>query len=281
LTEDEFNSGLDRYAYTFNNPLRYTDQTATETFADLENMIGAVCSFSADTQVSTQKGPQSISSIEVGDFVLAWNEVDSTLGYYEVTDTFSHADEVLTELIIDGEWIETTPKHPFYVEGKGRTPAGDLQIGDKISQSGDTTGMVRLRWNVLKTLEMYNLTVDTAHTFFVGTGQWLVHNDCSDVWKTIDDGQTLSTDEVLKLGQEFVGDNPINLSSGVYVSSPVSGQDDVFSMLRITDADIAGHGLSPHANFEFVRKVIDPLTARVSYQPIKNLNKHVFFEDAP
>ena len=27
--------------------------------------------------------------------------------------------------------------------------------------------------------EMYNLTVETAHTFFVGEGQWLVHNsDC-------------------------------------------------------------------------------------------------------
>ena len=25
---------------------------------------------------------------------------------------------------------------------------------------------------------MYNLTVDTAHTFFVGDGQWLVHNTC-------------------------------------------------------------------------------------------------------
>jgi hypothetical protein len=25
---------------------------------------------------------------------------------------------------------------------------------------------------------MYNLTVDTAHTFFIGEGQWLVHNKC-------------------------------------------------------------------------------------------------------
>jgi hypothetical protein len=25
---------------------------------------------------------------------------------------------------------------------------------------------------------MYNLTVDTAHTFFVGEGQWLAHNAC-------------------------------------------------------------------------------------------------------
>jgi hypothetical protein len=35
---------------------------------------------------------------------------------------------------------------------------------------------VWLKWNVYKTQEMYNLTVDTAHTFFVGEGQWLVHN---------------------------------------------------------------------------------------------------------
>jgi hypothetical protein len=26
---------------------------------------------------------------------------------------------------------------------------------------------------------MYNLTVDEAHTFFVGEGQWLVHNACN------------------------------------------------------------------------------------------------------
>lgn len=30
---------------------------------------------------------------------------------------------------------------------------------------------------------MYNLTVDTAHTFFVGEGQWLVHNACNPLKK--------------------------------------------------------------------------------------------------
>ena len=29
---------------------------------------------------------------------------------------------------------------------------------------------------------MYNLTVDEAHTFFVGDGQWLVHNNSCDKW---------------------------------------------------------------------------------------------------
>jgi hypothetical protein len=41
-----------------------------------------------------------------------------------------------------------------------------------------TTGIVWLKWNVHKTQEIYNLTVATAHTFFVGDGQWLVHNAC-------------------------------------------------------------------------------------------------------
>lgn len=27
---------------------------------------------------------------------------------------------------------------------------------------------------------MYNLTVHDSHTFYVGVGQWLVHNDCGD-----------------------------------------------------------------------------------------------------
>jgi hypothetical protein len=65
----------------------------------------------------------------------AWNKAGGTLGYYEVSATWSHAD-------------------------------GDYEL-------------VWLKWNVYKTQEMYNLTVDTAHTFFVGEGQWLVHNSCN------------------------------------------------------------------------------------------------------
>ncbi|MBI4760291.1 MAG: AHH domain-containing protein [Chloroflexi bacterium] len=137
------------------------------------------CSFSAETDVATPDGAKDIAAIEIGDYVLAWNEADGTLGYYEVTAVMSHADEVLVELILDGEWIETTPEHPFYVKGKGWTPAEDLRMGDEIRQADGTTGRVWLTWTVYRTQAMYNLTVDTAHTFFVGEGQWLVHNACS------------------------------------------------------------------------------------------------------
>lgn len=126
--------------------------------------------------MSTTEGDVSIATIEEGDRVLAWNETTNETGYYEVTATFSHLDPVLTELIINGEWIETTPEHPFYVEGKGWTPAGDLKFGDQIRQADGTFESVWLKWDIQKYQEMYNLTVDEAHTFFVGEGQWLVHN---------------------------------------------------------------------------------------------------------
>lgn len=83
--------------------------------------------------------------------MLAWNEASGEIGYYQVTDTIHHTDEVVANIIIDGEWIETTPEHPFYVEGKGWTDAEDLQIGDQIRQADGTTGVVWLKWNVHKT----------------------------------------------------------------------------------------------------------------------------------
>lgn len=47
-----------------------------------------------------------------------------------------------------------------------------------IKSAGRTARQAPSGWNVHKTQEMYNLTVDTAHTFFVSEGQWLVHNSC-------------------------------------------------------------------------------------------------------
>ena len=70
------------------------------------------------------------------------------------------------------------PEHPFCVEGTGRTEASDLQIGDPIRKADGTTGEVELIEIKETSQEMYNLTVDTAHTFYVGEGQWLVHNTC-------------------------------------------------------------------------------------------------------
>ena len=46
------------------------------------------------------------------------------------------------------------------------------------SASGDS-GVISSVERIEQQQEMYNLTVDEAHTYFVGEGQWLVHNACS------------------------------------------------------------------------------------------------------
>jgi hypothetical protein len=115
-------------------------------------------------------------SLKIGDRVLAFNEKTSKTDYYAITAVLIHKNPVLTEVLLDGEHIETTPHHPFYTQEKGWVYAGELKIGMHVRKADGSYGLVWLAWNVEREQVMYNLTVDTAHTYFVGQGQWLVHN---------------------------------------------------------------------------------------------------------
>ena len=64
----------------------------------------------------------------------------------------------------------------FYIFKKRLENTSDLTISMHIRKSDSSYGLVWLVWNVEREQVMYNLTFDTAHTYFVGGGQWLVHN---------------------------------------------------------------------------------------------------------
>jgi hypothetical protein len=138
-------------------------------------------SFSADTEVATDAGDtlRAISQIQIGDYVLAWDEESNTISFYPVTDTIHHTDAVIVHLTtscpkgIDGEELETTPEHPFYVEGKGWVETEDLQVGDDICNADGSTGEVEAITIEQTTQEMYNLSVDEAHTFYMGLDRYL------------------------------------------------------------------------------------------------------------
>lgn len=75
--------------------------------------------------------------------------------------------------------------------------AGHLVIGDKLKLADGRTGSVVNVTTQAKTQEMFNLTVDTAHTFYVGANGWLAHNakPCNitqTLWDHIFDGHTTS-----------------------------------------------------------------------------------------
>jgi RHS repeat-associated protein len=144
-------------------------------------------SFSGETLVMTPAGSKPIAELVEGDIVLAYNEATGEVGPYTVTATISHIDAIIVVLTIDGETLKTTADHPFYElesapwlvagETRGRwTEAGDLALGNTLWQADGTIGVVQSVELVEQPHWMYNLTVAEAHTFFVGDGQWLVHN---------------------------------------------------------------------------------------------------------
>ncbi|MCE9647408.1 MAG: hypothetical protein K8S20_15550 [Chloroflexi bacterium] len=72
-----------------------------------------------------------------------------------------------------------------------------LQLGDDVRSADGGTGEVEQVTTEQTTAEMYNLTVDEAHTFTVGHGQWLVHNTCD--FRRIAYG----SDELSRAAQQF------------------------------------------------------------------------------
>src|SRR5262249_1574737 len=143
---------------------------------------GASCalnSFRPDTLVATATGEQPIGSLHVGDRVLAYDQATGTTGSYTITAVWVNLDPALVDLSLDGEAIETTPHHPFYTMERGWVDAGALWLGAHIRKADGGAGAVQDMMVVARPQLMYNLTVATAHTFFVGNGRWLVHNTCS------------------------------------------------------------------------------------------------------
>ena len=116
-----------------------------------------------------------------------------------VEATFRRTGRILHLHFPNGELIRTTPEHPFYVAGKGWTPAGSLKAGDRLlTLLGDSVPLSEVydtgAWEVV-----YNLRVADHRTYFVGDTTWSfaawAHNlDCTEVDKII---RTVFADEGL------------------------------------------------------------------------------------
>ena len=90
------------------------------------NGCGSPC-FTAETKVAVSEGFRRIKNIKVGDAVWAYNEQTGQKALKPVVRVFRRKSPSLIVLTVGDQVIETTPEHPFWVEGKGWTPAKDLQ----------------------------------------------------------------------------------------------------------------------------------------------------------
>ena len=99
----------------------------------------------------------------------------------KVKKIFVRENDSVVRLSINGEAIETTNEHPFYVEGHGWTNASDLKVGDKVRQEDGTTGIVEKAKHVAldNPVTVYNFEVEDFHTYYVSEQKELVHNTCA------------------------------------------------------------------------------------------------------
>lgn len=143
----------------------------------IEDLFECNC-FTAGTKVLTDEGEKNIEDIKVGDRVLSKNDETGEQAYKSVTHLYRDEKDIIYELSVGDQVIETTDNHPFWVEGKGWVLAADLQVGDKLQRSNGNNLMIDSIKIVQhdKKVQVYNFTVADFHTYFVsGWGVW-VHN---------------------------------------------------------------------------------------------------------
>ncbi|MDO5068121.1 MAG: DUF6531 domain-containing protein [Propionibacteriaceae bacterium] len=137
--------------------------------------------FAEDTDVMMADGSaKPIQDVVAGDEVMAFNAETGTNEAASVARTFVHEDvETLVVRTEQGE-VTTTATHPFYVESRGYTPAGELHEGDQLrTPDGDTVEVLSIQ-STGRRQTVYNIEVEGHHNYHVATDHqtWvLVHNN--------------------------------------------------------------------------------------------------------
>lgn len=146
------------------------------TLRALGEAVSSWC-FPGDTVVRTRDGNKPISEIQVGEEVLSYDQETGKSCYRKVIRTFKRQADRLVQIVSnDGQSIQATPEHPFWVDGKGFVPARNVIAGDNLSATEGCRNTVAgvFSWQVEATV--YNLEVDGTHTYYANG--WLVHNAC-------------------------------------------------------------------------------------------------------
>ena len=134
--------------------------------------------FVEGTLVLTEDGLVPIEDIEVGDYVWAENPDTGDITLKEVLDTFEKKVDTIVTITIDGEKIQTTEAHLFYVENTVWIPASMLQEGDILSLEDGREVPVQSIETITYNhyVNVYNFEVDDFHTYYVSDFSVLTHN---------------------------------------------------------------------------------------------------------
>lgn len=154
--------------------------------------------FLADTQIATPFGSVAVQDIEPGQKVLSFDEntneqIEGTVNQVLKAKTLSHI-----KLTFDnGQSINTTKSHPYFVEERGWIKAQSLLKGDICKLRNGDNCKVESVESFKGDYTIYNLHgVSPAHTFFAN--DILVHNKCfvAGTEITLGDGTTIGIENI-------------------------------------------------------------------------------------
>lgn len=155
--------------------VRMTDEVALADLYSPPPPMRMDC-LAAGTLVWTDVGPAPIEQIRVGDLVLAQDPESGELAYQPVLRTTVRPQGALVRVCLaNREVLETSGGHLFWVSGAGWKKARDLQSGCELH---GVTGAVRVSLaETGSNAETYNLIVADFHSYFVGDGKILCHDN--------------------------------------------------------------------------------------------------------
>ena len=181
LAGNNFWEGLGEYLGSVN----YADVLLTSfAFAAVTAAISSAIAFSQcfkeGTLIATEDGLKPIEEIEVGDKVLAYDEVTGEQAYKEVVRLFRNKTDEWYHVTANGEELVCTGGHPFFVKDKGFVSAKNLSVDDILRLSnGALIPVSAISVEKLENPETtYNFEVADFHTYYVGESEVLVHNTC-------------------------------------------------------------------------------------------------------
>ena len=169
-------------------------------FGGAERRLGSgACrnSFAGDTQILMADGTtKPISQVHAGDHVKATDPAIAHTADEAVAAQILTTDTELTDIAVGDVYgnvsiIHTTPTHPFWDRSIGLWVDADaLDPYHQLSTADGTAVTVLAIQSFAGRQLMYNLTVDTIHTYYVivGTTSVLVHNTGPDCGTLINEG---------------------------------------------------------------------------------------------
>jgi len=137
-------------------------------------------SFAAGTLVVTPNGLVPIERITVGQHVLSRNERNYADRPQAVSHTMNRQASSYQRLTTEDGSYRVTGEHPVWLQGKGWTPAAQVQPDDVLAGER-LDSLVIANQAVPQPLRVYNFSVGRTPSYFVGTAGIWVHNISCDI----------------------------------------------------------------------------------------------------